>query len=227
LNDRNVSASNGASAPKGVVLCVGTSYEQCAAVARSVGPTADVLIAPDARSALSLLQGRGGDRDAPTGIRHGPLAIDETEREVLWDGEPIPLCAREFDLLTTLARDWGRVWSFADLTEAVWKRRYIGDSDAVISAVKRLRRRLATVTQELSIASVRGVGFRVATRRLEASGGTNGSAAVGAARAVAEATRTAAPGSATVPSDSAPDSAPDEPGPVPPGTADAPLRKVG
>lgn len=152
-----------------MVLCVGATHEQYSAIARSLGPSAEVLVAPDARSAMTLLQGKGGLVPArPTLIEHGPLRIDETERDVRWNGTPFTLCAREFDLLTMLARDWGRVWSFAELTESVWQRPYIGDSDAVISAVKRLRRRIAAVTTDLCIASVRGVGFRLVMRRPQA-----------------------------------------------------------
>lgn len=148
-----------------MVLCVGASHEQYSAIARSLGADAEVLAAPDARTAMTLLRGRGArGMPYPTVVEHGPLRIDETEREVFWNGNSMTLCAREFDLLTTLARDWGRVWSFSELTESVWKRPYIGDSDAVISAVKRLRRRIAATTTDLTIASVRGVGFRVTLR---------------------------------------------------------------
>ena len=50
---------------------------------------------------------------------------------------------------------------FADLTRRVWDRTYLGDADAVISAVKRLRRRLAAVAPQVHVESVRGVGFRL------------------------------------------------------------------
>lgn len=146
-------------------MCVGATHEQYSAVARSVGGDAEVIAAPDTSTALRLLRGRDDGPTSTPVLEHGPLRIDRTERIIYWADEPLSLCAREFDLLTTLAHDWGRVWSFAELTEVVWKRPYIGDSDAVISAVKRLRRRIAAVTDDLVIESVRGVGFRLSRRR--------------------------------------------------------------
>jgi DNA-binding response OmpR family regulator len=69
----------------------------------------------------------------------------------------------EFDLLATLALEAGRVWSFAELTARVWQLPYLGDSDQVTSAVKRLRKRLAPV-RDVEVASVRGVGYRLRVR---------------------------------------------------------------
>jgi DNA-binding response OmpR family regulator len=91
------------------------------------------------------------------------LQVDRAGREISWCGRSLPLSAREFDLLALLAADTGRVWTFAALTEQVWRRPYLGDDESVVSAVKRLRRRLSTVTADLRIASVRGIGYRLAT----------------------------------------------------------------
>ncbi|MFI2487110.1 winged helix-turn-helix domain-containing protein [Promicromonospora kroppenstedtii] len=90
----------------------------------------------------------------------GPLLVDLAGREVTALGRRVYLSAREFDLLATLALEAGRVWSFAELTARVWRLPYLGDSDPVTSAVKRLRKRLAPV-RDVEVASVRGVGYRL------------------------------------------------------------------
>lgn len=90
----------------------------------------------------------------------GPLLVDLAGREVTALGRRVYLSAREFDLLATLALETGRVWSFAELTARVWQLPYLGDSDPVTSAVKRLRKRLAPV-RDVEVASVRGVGYRL------------------------------------------------------------------
>ncbi|MFJ3402894.1 winged helix-turn-helix domain-containing protein [Promicromonospora sp. NPDC090134] len=90
----------------------------------------------------------------------GPLLVDLAAREVTALGRRVYLSAREFDLLATLALEAGRVWSFAELTARVWQLPYLGDSDPVTSAVKRLRKRLAPV-RDVEVASVRGVGYRL------------------------------------------------------------------
>lgn len=93
----------------------------------------------------------------------GPLLVDLAGREVTALGRRVYLSAREFDLLATLALEAGRVWSFAELTARVWQLPYLGDSDPVTSAVKRLRKRLAPV-RDVEVASVRGVGYRLRVR---------------------------------------------------------------
>lgn len=146
------------------VLCVGTRLEDSTAIARVVQSHAVVLVASDAASAWALL---GADVDPPGRtldhdvIARGGLFLDLSTREASWRGAAIPLSAREFDIIATLAGDPGRVWTFQALTRAVWRSEYFGDSDAVVSAVKRLRRRLAVTAEELNVASVRGVGYRL------------------------------------------------------------------
>lgn len=98
-------------------------------------------------------------------ISHGPLTLDVDRRDATWHNRVLPLPARSFDLLVTLAEDPGRTWSFADLTVRVWRRDYLGDTDAVISAVKRLRRHIAGRAPGLHVESVRGVGFRLVDLR--------------------------------------------------------------
>ncbi|WP_020578567.1 winged helix-turn-helix domain-containing protein [Actinopolymorpha alba] len=153
--------------PTGLILCIGLGTDVSSTVVANVGSDAAVLVVADAESAVRMLTSR---RDAPRAqarkpdrvVEFGPLRLEENLREVSWRGRPIELSARQFDLLATLARDGGRVWSFADLTRAVWQRPYIGDADAVVSAVKRLRQRLSRVTGQLTVTSVRGVGYRLA-----------------------------------------------------------------
>ncbi|MBE1607676.1 winged helix-turn-helix domain-containing protein [Actinopolymorpha pittospori] len=150
----------------GLVLCVGLGADLRSAVIRSVGDDTAVLVVANAESALRVLAHDPPPPPAAVSTRSlvefGPLRLDESLREASWHARPIELSARQFDLLATLARAGDRVWSFAELTETVWQRPYVGDLDAVASAVKRLRRRLNLVTGELTVASVRGVGYRLA-----------------------------------------------------------------
>jgi two-component system, OmpR family, response regulator MtrA len=156
-----------------LVLCVGTSTEHFSAVAEATGGRVMMLYLPDAASLRKLLAGETGEEQAVPTIREqadppahqvvecGKLRIDADLREATWHGEPIPLSAREFDLLFALAFDPGRVWTFAELTTRVWNRPYLGDTDAVVSAVKRLRRQIRDVAASVAIESVRGVGYRL------------------------------------------------------------------
>lgn len=93
-------------------------------------------------------------------LTHGPLRVNLATREVTIAGRRVHLSVREFDLLAALASETDRVWSFAELTANVWRTGYLGDSNVVVSTVKRLRKRLTGVGG-LEVASVRGIGYRL------------------------------------------------------------------
>lgn len=99
----------------------------------------------------------------------GPLCIDRGLHQVTIEGRVVEFSAREFDLLCLLAGDMEKVWTFAELTKKVWKTSYLGDADMLVSAVKRLRRRLAAVGDGIQVVSVRGVGFRLVAREVPAA----------------------------------------------------------
>lgn len=156
----------------GLVLCVGLSLNEIAGVARLLQERAVVLGAVDVEAARTLLEpaeptatsprsqrpeGRPIDRAALT---VGALQIDIRAREVAMKGRPVHLSAREFDLLTLLASDLGRVWSFSALTRQVWGSDYAGDRERLTSTVKRLRKRLGSMAG-CEVRSVHGVGYRL------------------------------------------------------------------
>jgi two-component system, OmpR family, response regulator MtrA len=151
----------------GIVLCFGVPPDEFAKVARAVSGRTTLVTAPDTADGLAMLLAATGlpppDEPARREIRVGALALDVERREATWEGLTLDLSARSFDLMVVLAGDPGRTWTFAELTTQVWDRTYLGDSDAVISAVKRLRRQLGGVASSVVIESVRGVGFRLLT----------------------------------------------------------------
>jgi DNA-binding response OmpR family regulator len=154
------------------VLCIGTTTEQFAAIAEASDGSMVMLYLPDPESARRLLGGEPAMPVVPAMrepvepqehrvVECGKLRMDADLREAAWCGTSLPLSAREFDLLFALTCDPGRVWTFAELTTHVWNRPYLGDTDAVVSAVKRLRRQVREVTGSVLVESVRGVGYRI------------------------------------------------------------------
>jgi DNA-binding response OmpR family regulator len=165
----------------GIVFCVGVAPDEVAELAKAVSNRTMLMTAPDSvhgRAVLYAAAGlsppqqvvgsvvgpavdAAGTPDTGQEIRVGALALDVERRVATWGEHVLDLPARAFDLLVVLSTDPGRTWTFADLTRRVWDRTYLGDADAVISAVKRLRRRLAAVAPQVHVESVRGVGFRL------------------------------------------------------------------
>lgn len=149
------------------VVCVGTDVTESVAIARLVSRGV-VMVVADTASARALLDDverhptdQPDSDPPPVPLRRGDLRIDRRTREVRWRGRVVELSARDFDLLHALSSEPRRVWTFEELTRQVWRTLYLGDSDAVLSAVKRLRRRLAAANVDIAIASVRAVGFRL------------------------------------------------------------------
>ncbi len=73
-------------------------------------------------------------------------------------GDPLELTAREFDLLHTLVRAPGRVFTREMLLSKLWGYDFFGDERVVDSHIKNLRHKL----DRDYIETVRGVGYRAA-----------------------------------------------------------------
>jgi len=75
-------------------------------------------------------------------IRASDLAIDADRREVRVAGTPVELTAKEFDLLLHFARAPGRVFTRAQLLDAVWGYTHSGYEHTVNSHINRLRAKI-------------------------------------------------------------------------------------
>lgn len=95
-------------------------------------------------------------------IAVGNLQIDPARREVTLEGQPLRLRTKEFDLLTTLARNLGIVLTREQLLEAVWGTDYYGETRTVDIHINHLRDKLAG--SSALIETVRGVGYKLVSR---------------------------------------------------------------
>jgi DNA-binding response OmpR family regulator len=94
-------------------------------------------------------------------IRTGHLAINVATREVLLDGKPVLLTAKEFDLLLHFARNPGRVFKRRELLKLVWGYGYEGYERTVTSHINRLRAKIEKEPNKPRfILSVRGIGYK-------------------------------------------------------------------
>lgn len=91
-------------------------------------------------------------------VKLGDIVIDRAAREVIRDGVPVLLTAREFELLVYLADSRGRVVSRTELLERVWGSGYEGGSRTIDIHVTRLRAKLGPA---LDLATFRGAGYRL------------------------------------------------------------------
>jgi two-component system alkaline phosphatase synthesis response regulator PhoP/two-component system response regulator ResD len=92
-------------------------------------------------------------------IEVGTLRIDPRRREAAVGERPLALRAREFDLLTALARDPGVVLTRDGLLEHVWGTDFAGETRTVDVHIAEVRKKLGA--DGPTIDTVRGVGYRL------------------------------------------------------------------
>lgn len=92
----------------------------------------------------------------------GDLAIDLAAHTVAVGGVPVDLTPREFDLLTVLAQEAGRVVAIDELLSRVWGAEYVGEPQVVYVHIRWLREKLeADPSHPERIVTVRGVGYKL------------------------------------------------------------------
>ena len=110
-------------------------------------------------------QARSGDR-LPARIRHQDLVVDLVRRSVLVGDRPVALTVREFDLLAYFVRNPGRVYTRAQLLDAVWGYNHDGYEHTVNSHMNRLRAKIESYAERPRfVLTVWGVGYKFAESR--------------------------------------------------------------
>ena len=95
-------------------------------------------------------------------IEVGNLRIEPARREAAIDGQPLRLRTKEFDLLTTLARNQGIVLTREQLLETVWGTDYYGETRTVDIHINHLRDKITG--SDASIETVRSIGYKMVSK---------------------------------------------------------------
>jgi DNA-binding response OmpR family regulator len=97
---------------------------------------------------------------SPKVILAGELVIDVEKRKVTLQGNPVPLTAKEFDILLLFANQPGRVYTRKELLNLVWGYGYEGYEHTVNSHINRLRAKIEKdPSKPRYILTVWGVGY--------------------------------------------------------------------
>ena len=109
----------------------------------------------------AVLRRAGAGSANPTILDLGRVSVDTGRREVLVDGDPVPLTRMEFDLLAFLASSPGTTFTRAQLLDGVWDFAWDGDSATVTVHVRRLRQKIEMdPSNPRHLVTVWGVGYR-------------------------------------------------------------------
>lgn len=91
--------------------------------------------------------------------------VDFSRAEVIKDGVTIPLTAKEYALLETLARNGGRIITTDALCEALWGDNPFGYENSLNAHVRRVREKIeADPSRPVSLITVKGLGYKLKTR---------------------------------------------------------------
>jgi two-component system alkaline phosphatase synthesis response regulator PhoP len=102
------------------------------------------------------------EREAPPILRVGPITMDRSTHTVTIDGEPADLTPTEFGVLQTLMSAPGRVYSRAEILEAVQGVAFEAYERTVDAHIKNLRRKIEPdPANPRFVLTVRGVGYRL------------------------------------------------------------------
>jgi DNA-binding response OmpR family regulator len=98
----------------------------------------------------------------------GDLEIDAARRTVRVGDASLDMRAREFELLTYMARHEGLVLSRDQLLDQVWGYDFLGDSRTVDVHIAHVRNHLS-VSQGVAIETIWGVGYKLVTKPITSS----------------------------------------------------------
>ena len=102
---------------------------------------------------------RKTERRASKALEVGKLSLDPDRHTVHYDGHPVELTHREFELLKILMENEGIVMARSTLMEQVWGYDYMGETNIVDVYMRYLRGKLDDVYGVKLLHTVRGVGY--------------------------------------------------------------------
>ena len=92
--------------------------------------------------------------------------IDLERAEVIKEGERIPLTAKEYELLSALYRNAGRIVTIDALCEAAWGDNPYGYENSLMAHIRRIREKIEeNPSKPVSLVTVKGLGYKLIIAR--------------------------------------------------------------
>ena len=114
---------------------------------------------PELLARVRALLKRGHCTPLENVLRVADLEIDPVKHSALRGGRQIELSAKEFALLSLLARRTGEVLSRTEIASQVWDINFDSDTNVVEVAIRRLRVKVDKPFEVKLIHTMRGVGY--------------------------------------------------------------------
>ena len=92
----------------------------------------------------------------------GGLSIDDEQKEVTVDGEPVRLTPIEYNILLLLVKNQGKVFSIDQIYESIWNEDAIGVDNTVAAHIRHIREKIEINPKEPRyLKVVWGVGYKI------------------------------------------------------------------
>ena len=92
----------------------------------------------------------------------GGLSIDDEQKEVTVDGEPVRLTPIEYNILLLLVKNQGKVFSIDQIYESIWNEDAIGVDNTVAVHIRHIREKIEINQKEPRyLKVVWGVGYKI------------------------------------------------------------------
>ncbi|RGO31212.1 response regulator transcription factor [Dorea longicatena] len=92
----------------------------------------------------------------------GGLSIDDEQKEVTVDGEPVRLTPIEYNILLLLVKNQGKVFSIDQIYESIWNEDAIGEDNTVAVHIRHIREKIEINPKEPRyLKVVWGVGYKI------------------------------------------------------------------
>ena len=112
-----------------------------------------------ARIRVGLKKHRATNPGIPAVLTAGKLLLDPARYAVSWNGQPISLTKKEFDLLKYLMEHKGQAVTRDALLSDVWGYDYAGDTNVVDVYIRYLRHKIDEPFDVKTIHTIRAVGY--------------------------------------------------------------------
>ena len=105
-------------------------------------PFNPIEVSARVKSQLRRYMQLGGGSVRPDVIRVGGIELDDKEKRVTLDGEPVALTPTEYDILKLLMQNPGQVFSPREIYTRIWNDLPLGSENTVAVHIRHLREKL-------------------------------------------------------------------------------------
>ena len=105
-------------------------------------PFNPIEVSARVKSQLRRYMQLGGGTVRPDVIRVGGIELDDKEKSVMLDGEPVALTPTEYEILKLLIQNPGQVFSPKEIYTRIWNDLPLGSENTVAVHIRHLREKL-------------------------------------------------------------------------------------